>query len=257
MSARRKIAQALAKVEQRNGSLYCPVCQSRVQGFLPHGNPPREHVKCPICHSKACHRLAWAFFQSNPDIFRPNGVFLHIAPEQALGSWLRRSCSKRGMHYMHGDIRDERHFIDLQNIGMEDGSIDVLFACHVLNMVEDDREALQEIRRVLRPEGIAVIPVPFQAPGQEMKEASASDTAKDRLDLFNDPAMHRAYTRQVFAERLSAADLSLVEFTADQITDASAWKWKLVDKAIQVAVAAPHRGPGPINPSAPEEAKEK
>ena len=48
---------------------YCPVCKGYIRRFFPHGNPPREHVKCPVCGSLERHRLDWLMFKKNTDLF--------------------------------------------------------------------------------------------------------------------------------------------------------------------------------------------
>jgi SAM-dependent methyltransferase len=41
------------------------------------------------------------------------------------------------------------------------GSYDVVYASHVLEHIKDDALAIAEIRRILRPNGIAILPVPI------------------------------------------------------------------------------------------------
>ena len=44
---------------------------------------------------------------------------------------------------------------------ISDNSFDLVFASHVLEYVKNDRQAIQEIKRVLRPGGLAFLPVPM------------------------------------------------------------------------------------------------
>ena len=53
------------------------------------------------------------------------------------------------------------HQFDIQSIPYPDNSFDLVFASHVLEYVKDDRQAIQEIKRVLRPGGLAFLPVPM------------------------------------------------------------------------------------------------
>jgi ubiquinone/menaquinone biosynthesis C-methylase UbiE len=53
--------------------------------------------------------------------------------------------------------------VDLQQLPFEDATYDFIFASHVLEHVPDDRKAIQEIRRILKPGGVAVLPVPIVA----------------------------------------------------------------------------------------------
>ena len=54
---------------------------------------------------------------------------------------------------------------DITNLPLPDNSYDVVFASHVLEHVPDDRKAVSEIHRILRPGGIAILPVPIYGPG--------------------------------------------------------------------------------------------
>jgi ubiquinone/menaquinone biosynthesis C-methylase UbiE len=53
------------------------------------------------------------------------------------------------------------HRVDIQDMPFEDNTYDLVRCSHVLEHVPDDRRALSEIRRILAPNGIAVIQVPL------------------------------------------------------------------------------------------------
>jgi SAM-dependent methyltransferase len=164
---------------------------------------------------------------------------VHIAPEAELGRWLRKRCQLAGMDYRFGDIRDRKHHIDIESINLPSASVDVLFACHVLNMVRDDQRALREIARILKPYGTAVVTVPLSRPGAPMKEAGPESDTSARMELFADPDMRRVYTAAEFERRVLAAKLSLHTFAPGDVRDSSAALWALPDEPIQVMVRSP------------------
>src|SRR5262249_19192968 len=53
--------------------------------------------------------------------------------------------------------------VDLLHLPFSDSSYDLVYASHVLECIPDDRKAIQEIRRILKPNGIAILPVPLVA----------------------------------------------------------------------------------------------
>lgn len=57
-------------------------------------------------------------------------------------------------------MRNVDYNVDIQNLPFKDGTYDFIFASHVLEHIPNDRKALLEIRRILKPNGIAVLPVP-------------------------------------------------------------------------------------------------
>jgi SAM-dependent methyltransferase len=84
---------------------------------------------------------------------------LHFAPEK----YFRQRFTQRFGKYETADLFDPSvdHKVDMQNLPFDDASYDFVFASHVLEHIPDDRRAVSEIRRILRPNGIAVLPVPI------------------------------------------------------------------------------------------------
>lgn len=86
---------------------------------------------------------------------------LHFAPEPFMAARFRRMFGR----YETADIerRDVDHKVDLQAVALPSASYDVVYASHVLEHVPDDRAAIREIHRILKPGGFAVLPVPIVA----------------------------------------------------------------------------------------------
>jgi ubiquinone/menaquinone biosynthesis C-methylase UbiE len=84
---------------------------------------------------------------------------LHFAPE----SHLRNLLEPRVARYETADLfkAGVDHQVDIQALPFEDKSYDLIYASHVLEHVRDDQRALAEIRRVIAPGGIAILPVPI------------------------------------------------------------------------------------------------
>lgn len=51
----------------------------------------------------------------------------------------------------------------MKNLPFSDSTYDLVFASHVLEHIPNDKKAIQEIRRILKPDGIAILPVPLVA----------------------------------------------------------------------------------------------
>jgi len=120
----------------------------------------RKHAKCPQCGALERHRLQH-FVASN--LLKNFNVaemkMLHFAPE----NFFRRTFSKLFGRYETADLcmKDVNHNVDLQQLPFDDASYDFIFASHVLEHVPDDKKAIQEIRRILKPNGLAILPVPI------------------------------------------------------------------------------------------------
>jgi SAM-dependent methyltransferase len=140
----------------------CPVCDRRgtfSTAFTPTG--VRRHARCPRCGALERHRLQAHVIDTviAPRFAGRQPRVLHVAPESGLAPRLQALA---GM-YLTADAAMsgvDRH-IDLRSMPFEDASFDIVYASHVLEHVDDDAAAVREIRRVLGPGGVAVLPVPI------------------------------------------------------------------------------------------------
>lgn len=159
ISGRRLQRRARTLRLNRNQSrrFLCPIC--RYEGeFLPIAE--REHAICPQCFSMERHRLQWLVVQELAKEHELSTLsLLHIAPEPSLGRELqaRFGSYTTGVLGGHGTDLD----LDLRHVSLPAACFDVLYASHVLEHIDDDASAIAEIRRILRPGGFAVLPVPL------------------------------------------------------------------------------------------------
>jgi SAM-dependent methyltransferase len=123
----------------------------------------RRNAICPRCGCRERHRLQYCvlteLFASYPVT---TGAALHFAPERPIEKLLR----PRFTRYTTADLEAWRADVkaDLRKLPFDDESYDFVFASHVLEHVDDDRRAVSEVARVLRPGGIAILPVPVFGP---------------------------------------------------------------------------------------------
>lgn len=84
---------------------------------------------------------------------------LHFAPEPRIGAYFAAhfGCYKTADLMM----KDVDYQVDIQLLPFDDEYFDFVFASHVLEHIPDDRKALSEIQRILKPNGIAILPVPI------------------------------------------------------------------------------------------------
>jgi predicted SAM-dependent methyltransferase len=157
--------RALLRVTRpRRPRFVCPVCGYHGP-FLtarPAGRP-RPHAQCPGCSAMERHRLQFLVLsglQRSRDLSTMR--MLHFAPERFFRGWFKGQVGR----YETADLgrRDVDHRVDLTALPFADGTYDLVYASHVLEHIRDDEAALREIRRVLRPGGLAVLPVPIVNP---------------------------------------------------------------------------------------------
>lgn len=200
LAALRKAASA---VPYYGRGRYCPLCERSSRRFRPFGRGRlRPDAQCPHCSSLERHRFVWLYFQHRTDLF--NGVYkrvLHVAPEACLEPPLR---AKLGDGYLTADLHHEHAMVkmDITRIDYPAASFDVIYCSHVLEHVEDDAKALAEFRRVLHPNGWAILLVPITS-----KTTVEDPTIKEpaaRLKAFGREDHVRSYGPD-YVERLEAA----------------------------------------------------
>ena len=135
----------------------CPICNYKGP-FMDKNN--RHHAKCPKCGELERARMAMLVVNEIYDDHKASQTdVLHISPE----NFLRKIFKKKYKSYISSDLyrKDVDHQFDIEEIPYPDNSFDLIFASHVLEYVKNDKKAINEIKRVLRPGGLAFLPVPM------------------------------------------------------------------------------------------------
>ena len=156
------LRQLKNQVTQANLSIkslrQCPICSWKGRQFAPGGaiKKRRFDCRCPKCGSFERHRLAYTVAEKLVNLDYTS--VLHIAPEKELEKWLRHKSDK----YLSIDLyRSAMKKMDVTDLKLEDESKSLIWCSHVLEHVENDRQAIREFYRVLAPKGIAFIQVPI------------------------------------------------------------------------------------------------
>ncbi|GAB4537332.1 MAG: class I SAM-dependent methyltransferase [Pleurocapsa sp.] len=141
----------------------CPICNySGPFQDLKNSTGFRKHAKCPQCGALERHRIQYVVLQDILHNIKASSLkMLHFAPE----SFFIELFSQQFGQYETADLymNGVDHNVDLQNLPFADNSYDFIFASHVLEHIPNDKQAISEIRRILKPNGIAVLPVPLVA----------------------------------------------------------------------------------------------
>ena len=90
---------------------------------------------------------------------------------------------------------------DITQIPFVDDSFDVILCSHVLEHVPEDRQAMRELCRVLKPDGWALLLVPISSRRAETYEDATVVAPEDRERLFGQFDHVRIYGRD-FKDRL-------------------------------------------------------
>lgn len=184
----------------------CPMCGAKRRKFLPYGYvTSREDALCPRCLSLERHRMIWLWLERHSDLFASHPTLLHIAPEVSLMRHFRRHY-KGYEGYITADLESplaDMHF-DVQHIPLEERSVDVVICNHLFEHVADDKLAMGELYRVMRPGGWGIMLVPEDRSRATTFEDDTITDAKERTRLFGQYDHRRVYGRD-YDDRLREA----------------------------------------------------
>jgi predicted SAM-dependent methyltransferase len=203
-----------------------PIDGKSFRMFLPYGyGSQRNNVLSPSTLSLERHRLLWLYLQNETDFFTSTAVkkVLHFAPEQAFYKLFR---NQKNLDYTTTDLLSPLADVkaDICNLPFEDNIYDVILCNHVLEHIPDDTKAMQELYRVLKPGGMAILQIP-----QDLKrDITFTDNTivdqKERAKIFGQYDHVRVYGRDYF-DKLRSIGFRVVE--EDYTTKIDA---KLVEK---------------------------
>ena len=188
----------------------CPVCGHHYRKFLPYGYAiSRENALCPWCLTLERHRLLWLYLCNETDFFESHPRVLHVAPERC---FIQRFERVLGDNYVTADLESPlaKVKMDIQAIPFGADEFDVIFCNHILEHVEDDRKAMREMFRVMRPGGWGILLSPVNYAREHTYEDASIVTPEARLAAFGQPDHVRDYGRD-YADRLLEAGFDVEE----------------------------------------------
>ena len=194
----------------------CPLCGCRRRKFLPYGYvTQRENALCPNCLALERHRTLWVWLLRESDIGRGAMALprlLHVAPEVALMRKFHKIYAAQPADYVTADLESplaDLHF-DIQHIPLEVESFDAVICNHIMEHVEDDRQAMREIKRILRKGGWGVILSPIDMQRETTFEDDTITDEAERTRIFGQYDHRRIYGRD-YAKRLEEAGFEVYE----------------------------------------------
>ena len=189
-----------------------PIDGKSFRMFLPYGyGNQRNNVLSPSTLSLERHRLLWLYLQNETDFFTATAKkkVLHFAPEQAFYKLFR---NQKNLEYTTTDLLSPLADVkaDICDLPFEDNQYDIILCNHVLEHIPDDTKAMQELYRVLKPGGMAILQIP-----QDLSRATTfSDDSivdqKERAKIFGQYDHVRIYGRDYF-DKLRSIGFKVVE----------------------------------------------
>jgi len=187
----------------------CNLCNKTLRKFIIMEDGERL---CPFCGSLSRTRRLWDILSSG---YIKKGIcILDFSPSRSLYRVLKNSA---GISYsstdISGDFLADFQF-DITNIDAEKDTYDLIICYHILEHIERDMKAMQEIYRVMKKGGTCIIQTPFNI-GDIYEDLSVA-TELERLKHFGQKDHVRIYSVGGLKDRLVRCGFQV---TVRQFTD--------------------------------------
>lgn len=180
-----------------------------------------EKRSCPECGALDRERMMALFIQMLQPAEDERLKVLQIAPAKALEDWL---IQQPDIDYESTDLMMEGVTFqsDIQDMKMvSDGTYDLVICSHILEHVKDDRKAMREIRRIMKPEGVCLFLVPLIT-GLSKTDEEWGLSPEENWKRFGQDDHVRLYAKKDFLDRLTESGF-LVHILGKRYFDKEQW----------------------------------
>jgi len=193
----------MTSIFYRGNTYHCNCCNRSFRKFKPKGNTlvQRANAECPYCGSLERIRNLLFYVENETDLLTGTYCLLHFAPEWSLLPIFKRN---KNLDYITADINPNvaEYQIDIINIPFPDDSFDYIICSHVLGHVKDEKKAIEELYRVLKTDGTALLATLIDLKNPHTFETVEADTPQKRLHYYSEPDLLRLHGTD-FGERLA------------------------------------------------------
>lgn len=175
-----------------------PIDGSSFRKFLPYGYvKQRENVLSPSTLSLERHRLLWLYLTNETSFFSAPLKVLHFAPEQA---FYKRFRKLQNLDYTTTDLNSPLADVkaDICDLPFKEAEFDFILCNHVLEHIPNDTKAMQELYRILKPGGTAILQIPQELEREKTFEDDSITDPKERARIFGQYDHVRVYGRDYF-----------------------------------------------------------
>ena len=210
-----------------------PIDTKSYKSFLPYGyGQQRNNVLAPGTLSLERHRLLWLYLKKETQFFSKPIKLLHFAPEQA---FYNRFKKLDNIEYTTTDIESPLADVkaDICNLPFEDNTYDVILCNHVLEHIKDDKKAMEELYRVMKPGGWGIFQIPQDIQRATTFEDDSIVDRKERAAIFGQYDHVRVYGLDYFDKlRKIGFEVEEIHYAKTNLTSEEVKKYALNPKEI-------------------------
>ncbi|MGO4708120.1 class I SAM-dependent methyltransferase [Chryseobacterium sp. 2TAF14] len=182
----------------RGKNCKCNLCETNLKNFALLKNGDKI---CPVCGSIS--RTRRLFMLLNEEFLFPDAKILDFSPSRVL---YRKLKNRKDIAYFSTDYENEflaDYRYDITKIDAGNDTFDLITCYHILEHITEDQQAMNELFRVLKTGGTALIQTPFK--DGEIYEDYSIVSPEERLKHFGQDDHVRIYSVSGLENRLKKA----------------------------------------------------
>ncbi len=233
-----KARKIIAKIPFIKKKYYCICCKNAVTHFELYGGKSdiykkyhiigggRRYCKCPICGS--IDRWRWTLYvlENYTRIFSEKCAVLHFAPEPEIKKAI---SANHECWYITGDLLKENADIemDITDIPFINNQFDYIIVNHVMSYIKDEKKAMSELWRCLKPSGTLIMSFPICMDVDTYENFNAN-TQAEYMELFGVSGNCRMYGKD-YKERIKRYGFAVKTYSPQNvITENQIREWALI-----------------------------
>ena len=204
-----KLSRSFIAIPYIGNKYFCNICNFKMSKFVKLEN---QDQLCPKCGSLGRTRRLWSLLENETQ----GKKILHFSPSKNMKKKLE---SLDDIEYITTDYSgefDAMKKLNIESIDEPNEEYDLIICFHVLEHIENDTKAMEELLRILKQGGMCFIQTPFKV--GEIYENDSVKTNEERLMHFGQEDHVRTYSVEGLINRLQNAGFKtrLLEYTENK-----------------------------------------
>jgi SAM-dependent methyltransferase len=192
-------------------TVFCNVCEKHFSRFI---KIQTNDNMCPRCGSLERHRRLWYILNHEIKIHQQDRI-LDFSPSRVLLKKLSSNYPNYLSTDYHENIQVNKRY-DITQLPEPSDSFHWIICYHVLEHIENDTKAMDELYRVLKKDGSVIIQTPFKE--GNIYENPGIISSEERTFHFGQEDHVRIYSVNGLKERLETVgfNIKIFEYSADK-----------------------------------------
>lgn len=191
----KKLLRNLISIFYIGNKYQCNICNFKMSHFIKLKN---DDKLCPKCGSLDRTRNLWNLLKNKIQ----GKTILHFSPSSSIREKIE---SFNDIKYVTSDYTGEFEAtkkLNIESINEPNDVYDLVICYHILEHIENDIKAMNELYRIIKPKGKCIIQTPFRE--SEIYENDQVKTDEERLLHFGQKDHLRIYSVEGLIDRLKS-----------------------------------------------------